>query len=59
MNQSNNREAAFEGHRIKSKMFLALTLTSIIPLFIRTYTLNIYVALLLDASTHWMQIGSL
>jgi methyl-accepting chemotaxis protein len=59
MNQSHNREAAFEGHLIKSKMFLALTLTSIIPLLILTYTLHIHVVPLLDASTHWMLIGSL
>src|SRR5215211_3209414 len=39
MMQPNNRVAAFEGHHIKSKMFLALTLTSIIPLLILTYTL--------------------
>jgi hypothetical protein len=34
MIQPNNRIAAFEGHHIKSKMFLGLTLTSIIPLLI-------------------------
>jgi len=55
----NNRVAAFEGHHIKSKMFLALTLTSIIPLLILTYILHIHVVPLLDASMHWMLIGSL
>jgi hypothetical protein len=43
MMQPNYRVAAFEGHHIKSKMFLALTLTSIIPLLILTYTLHIHV----------------
>lgn len=52
-------EAAFEGHRIKSKMFLALTLTSVIPLLILTYVLHIHVIPLLDATTHWALIGSL
>jgi methyl-accepting chemotaxis protein len=55
----NNRVAVFEGHHIKSKMFLALTLTSIIPLLILTYTLHIHVVPLLDTNTHWMLIGSL
>ena len=59
MMQPNNRVAAFEGHHIKSKMFLALTLTSIIPLLILTYTIHLHVVPLLDASTHWMLIGSL
>jgi hypothetical protein len=59
MMQPNNRVAAFEGHHIKSKMFLALTLTSIIPLLILTYTLHLHVVPLLDANTHWMLIGSL
>jgi len=59
MIQPNNREAAFEGHHIKSKMFLALTLTSIITLLILTYTLHLHVVHLLDANTHWMLIGSL
>jgi len=59
MMQPNNRVAAFEGHHIKSKMFLALTLTSIIPLLILTYTLHIHVVPLRDANTHWMLIGSL
>ena len=59
MIQPNNRIAAFEGHHIKSKMFLALTLTSIIPLLILTYILHIPVVPLLDASMHWMLIGSL
>jgi diguanylate cyclase (GGDEF)-like protein len=59
MMQPNNRVAAFEGHHIKSKMFLALTLTSIIPLLILTYTLHIHVVPLLDTNTHWMLIGSL
>jgi diguanylate cyclase (GGDEF)-like protein len=59
MIQPDHREAAFEGHHIKSKMFLALTLTSIIPLLILTYTLHIHVIPLLDASTHWTLIASL
>ena len=48
MIQPGNREAAFEGHHIKSKMCLALTLTSIIPLLILTYTLHIHVVPLLS-----------
>jgi diguanylate cyclase (GGDEF)-like protein len=59
MIQPDHREAAFEGHHIKSKMFLALTLTSIIPLLILTYTLHIHVIPLMDASTHWTLIASL
>jgi hypothetical protein len=59
MIQPNNRVAAFEGHHIKSEMFLALTLTSIISLLILTYILHIPVVPLLDASMHWMLIGSL
>jgi hypothetical protein len=58
MIQPNNRVAAFEGHHIKSMMFLALMLTSIISLFILTYTLHIPVVPLLDASMHWMLIDS-
>jgi diguanylate cyclase (GGDEF)-like protein len=53
-----SRDAAFQGHRIKSKMFLALTLTSVIPLLILTYILHIHVIPLLDANTHWALIGS-
>jgi methyl-accepting chemotaxis protein len=53
------REAAFEGRRIKSKMFLALTLTSIIPLLILSYLLHIHIIPLFDASTHWLLIASL
>ena len=59
MRQLKDREAAFEGHRIKSKMFLALTLTSVIPLLILTYILHIHVIPLLDANMHWLLIGSL
>jgi diguanylate cyclase (GGDEF)-like protein len=54
-----DREAAFAGHRIKSKTFLALTLTSIIPWLILTSILHIQVIPLLDASAHWLLIGSL
>ena len=59
MSQAKNREVAFEGHHIKSKMFMALSLTSVIPLLILTYALHIHVIPLLDASTHTMLIASL
>jgi diguanylate cyclase (GGDEF)-like protein len=59
MERLKDREAAFEGRRIKSKIFLALTLTSIIPLLILTYLLHIHVIPLLDANTHRLLISSL
>jgi diguanylate cyclase (GGDEF)-like protein len=59
MIRPNDREAAFERYRIKPKTLLALTLTSIIPLLILTYVLHIHVIPLLDASAHWLLIGSL
>ena len=40
-------------------MFLALTLTSLIPLLILTHTLHIHAIPLLDARIRWMLIGSL
>ncbi len=39
-------------------MFLALSLTSVIPLLILTYILHVYVIPLLDASTNGILIGS-
>jgi len=59
MAQPQYREAAFHGHHIKAKMFLALTLTSVIPWLILTYLLHIHVLPLLDAATHWLLIGAL
>ena len=57
ISQANHREAAFEGHHIKAKMFMALSLTSVIPLLILTYALHIHVIPLLDVSTHTMLIA--
>ena len=59
MSQANHRQAAFEGHHIKSKVFMALSLTSVIPLLILTYVLHIHVIPLLDASTHTTLVASL
>lgn len=52
-------EGAFQGHHIKAKMFLALTLTSVIPWLILTYFLYVHVLPLLDAQTHQLLIGAL
>ena len=53
------REVAFAGQRIKQKVFMALALSSLIPLLILAYVLYAYIIPLLDRTLHRLEIFGL
>jgi diguanylate cyclase (GGDEF)-like protein len=52
MLKSRTQEAAFSGRRIRTKILLALALSSVIPLLIFLYTLNYHLIPLLDPARY-------